>query len=193
MKPSDLMPKVSGLIPDALRNEDDAISMLEAEHDKVTDLFGRFDEIKDSRANKVKEAIVAEACRELTIHTAIEEQIFYPAMREPIADDDMMNEAAVEHEGAKSLIHDLEGMDASDDMFNAKFIVLSEYVKHHIKEERNEMFPRARATDVDMVALGQKMLGRRQELLKANHDSSPRPTPAKRRPRAKKREPRVAR
>jgi hemerythrin-like domain-containing protein len=187
------MPKVSDLIPDALRKEDDAISMLEADHDKVIELFGRFDEIKESRANKEKEAIVAEACRELTIHTAIEEQIFYPAMRGPIADDDMMNEAAVEHEGAKSLIHELEDMDASDDMFNAKFSVLSEYVKHHIKEERNEMFSKARGTDIDMVALGRKMLGLRQELLKRPHDASPRPTPAKRRPQARKREPRVAR
>lgn len=186
--------KLAALIPKSMRSDDqDAISLLEADHDKVAELFDRFDDIKDSRANKEKQAIVAETCHELTIHTTIEEEIFYPALRGPIADDDMMNEATVEHDGAKSLIHDLEGMDAADTMFNAKFTVLAEYVKHHIKEERSEMFPKARATDVDMVALGQKMLARKQELLKGNHDASPRSVPVKRKSRPRKSEGRSAR
>lgn len=186
--------KLSDLIPSALRaDEQDAISLLEDDHDKVTALFDRFDKIKDGRASKEKETIVAEVCRDLTIHTAIEEEIFYPAIKAAVADDDMMNEAVVEHDGAKSLIHELEGMDAADEMFNAKVTVLAEYIKHHVKEERDEMFPKARRTDVDMTALGAKMLERKQQLMQGNHKASPRSAPVKRKPRSRQASARAAR
>jgi hemerythrin-like domain-containing protein len=172
---TDLLPK--GLLKDG----QDAISLLEADHDKVLALFEHFEDIKDSRAEKEKQTIVADACRELTIHTKLEEEVFYPAVRGALDDEDLMNEALVEHDGAKSLIQDLEGMDAGDEMFNAKFIVLSEYIKHHVKEERQEMFPKVRATDVDLKALGAKMLERKAQLMKGNGSGAGRPRPPARR------------
>lgn len=110
--------------------------------------------------------------------------MFYPAIRGALDDEDLMNEAIVEHDGAKSLIHDLEGMDAGDEMFNAKFIVLAEYIKHHVKEERQEMFPKVRATDVDLKALGAKMLARKEQLKKGNGSAGKAKPPARRKARA---------
>jgi len=178
VKLADLLPK--GM----LKDNQDAISLLEADHDKVLELFERFEDIKDGHAVKEKQTIVADACRELTLHTKLEEEVFYPAVRGAVDDDDLMNEALVEHDGAKSLIEDLEGMDAGDEMFNAKFTVLAENVRHHVKEERDEMFPKVRATDIDLLALGQKMLARKEQLMKGNGAAS-RPKLARRKPRAK--------
>lgn len=178
MKFSDLLPK--GLLED----DQDAIGVLEADHDKVLGLFERFEDIKDGHANKEKQTIVADACRELTVHMTLEEEVFYPAIRGALDDDDLMNEALVEHEGAKSLIADLEGMDAGDEMFNAKFIVLSEYIKHHVKEERQEMFPKVRATDVDLGVLGATMLARKEQLMKGNGSAASRARPPAKRKRA---------
>lgn len=165
MKVSDLLPKnILGL------GNDDAVSLLIADHDKVKAMFKRFEDIKETtgqRASKEKQQIVADACRELIIHTKLEEELFYPAVRKPIGDEDMMNEAVVEHVGAKELIAQLEKMTPADGMFNAKFTVLAEYVQHHIKEEQNEMFPKARETGVDLEALGQKMQARKEVLMAA--------------------------
>lgn len=185
MKLADLMPK--GL----LKDEQDAIAMLEADHDKVLELFEHFEDIKDGHAHREKQAIVADACRELTIHVTLEEEVFYPAVRGALDDDDLMNEALVEHEGAKSLIGDLESMDAGDEMFNARFIVLSEYIRHHVKEERQELFPKVRATDIDLGALGQKMAARKAELMKGN--GAAKAKPAKRKARAGRSETRAPR
>ncbi len=160
MKLEDLIPK--SLLPG---QDDDAIAMLVADHDRVKDLFDQFEEVKEGRANKQKEKIVADACRELTIHTKIEDEIFYPAVRKAIKDDDLMNEAKVEHDSAKQLIRQLESMDAGDEMFVAKFTVLAEYVRHHIEEEHREMFPKVKKTGLDLEALGQKMMKRKQQLM----------------------------
>ena len=167
MKLDDFVPK--GLLSNnADKDADDAISMLKADHDKVKDLFKQFEEIKDARGTRQKERIVAAACKELTIHTKLEDEIFYPAVRAAIDDNDLMNEAKVEHAGAKELIKQLGSMQASDEMFVAKFTVLSEYVKHHIDEEQNEMFPKVRKTELDLTALGQKMLNRKHDLSAAS-------------------------
>lgn len=178
MKLADLMPK--GL----LKDEQDAIALLEADHDKVLALFDQFEDIKQSPAHQEKQAIVADACHALSIHMAVEEGVFYPAVRDAVEEDDLMNEALVEHDGAKSLIHDLERMDAGDEMFNAKFTVLAESVRHHVKEERDEMFPRVRATTIDLKALGRKMLARRESLTKSN-GAAPKARPVRRRTHAK--------
>jgi hemerythrin-like domain-containing protein len=167
VKLADLMPK--GL----LKDEQDAIA-----------LFDQFEDIKQSPAHQEKQAIVADACHALSIHMAVEEGVFYPAVRDAVEEDDLMNEALVEHDGAKSLIHDLERMDAGDEMFNAKFTVLAESVRHHVKEERDEMFPRVRATTIDLKALGRKMLARRESLTKSN-GAAPKARPVRRRTHAK--------
>jgi hypothetical protein len=97
----------------------------------------------------------------------VEEEIFYPAVRAAIEDDDLMNEAQVEHQSAKDLIEQLEGMDASDPMYAATFTVLCEYVLHHAKEEEDEMFPSARKAKVDLEGLGEQMKARKEELTEA--------------------------
>ncbi|WP_306591887.1 hemerythrin domain-containing protein [Geothrix sp. 21YS21S-4] len=135
----------------------DAISLLKSDHQKVLALFDSFEEIKDDGPVEERRAIVEQICSELTVHTAIEEKVFYPAAREAIDDDDIMDEAKVEHAGAKALIRQLQGMEPDDDLYNAKVKVLSEYIRHHVKEEQGEMFPKVKKTDLDLDALGERM------------------------------------
>jgi hemerythrin superfamily protein len=143
---------------------DDAIAMLIADHKKVKSLFEQYEALGDrSKANKKK--IAAQICLELTVHTHIEEEIFYPAVRGPIKDNDLMDEALVEHAGAKDLIAQISEMDPGDDLYDAKIKVLSEQIEHHVGEEEDEMFPKARKANVDLVALGQQMAARKDELM----------------------------
>jgi hemerythrin superfamily protein len=143
---------------------DDAIALLIADHKKVKDLFEQFEALSDrSKVNKKK--IAAQICLELTVHTHIEEEIFYPAVRGPIKDDDLMDEALVEHAGAKDLIAQISEMDPGDDLYDAKVKVLSEQIEHHVGEEEDEMFPKVRKSKVDLVELGQQMTLRKEELM----------------------------
>ncbi|HEY2685232.1 MAG TPA: hemerythrin domain-containing protein [Steroidobacteraceae bacterium] len=144
--------------------EQDAIALLTADHKKVKTLFGRFDKLKESGSDDEKSELVVTICNELKIHTSIEEEIFYPAVRKAIEDSDLMDEALVEHAGAKDLIAQLEDMDTDDDLYDAKVTVLGEQIDHHVKEEEGEMFPKAKKAKVDTVALGAKMLARKTEL-----------------------------
>ena len=158
----------------------DAISILTEDHRKVKKMFQDFDKLKGSEADEEqKRTLVEMICEELTVHTQIEEEIFYPAVRAAIDDDDLMDEADVEHAGAKDLIAQLEDMEPGDDHYDAKVTVLGENVDHHVKEEQDEMFPKARKAKVDLDALGAEMLARKQELLAG--DSEP---PAKKNSRA---------
>src|SRR5688500_7799174 len=127
MKLKDIIPKQ--LLPDALQEGEDAIDLLTADHERVKSLFEEFEEIKDGRANKEKKRIVTEACNELTLQAKVEEEIFYPAVRAAIDEDDLMNEARVEHATAKDLIRQLESMEPSDEMYVATFTVLREYIE----------------------------------------------------------------
>jgi len=110
-------------------------------------------------------ALIDGVCRDLTVHTTLEEEIFYPAVREAIGDEDLMNEAAVEHETARMLVEQLENMGPDDPNYFATFTVLGEYVRHHIQEEQGEMFPAARKARLDLAALGERMQARRDELI----------------------------
>ncbi|MDB5804044.1 MAG: hemerythrin [Betaproteobacteria bacterium] len=141
----------------------DAVALLRADHKAVTELFGKFEKMRGDTPQK--KALVERICNELTVHTEIEEEIFYPAARAAIKDDDMLDEAQVEHNGAKQLIADLRGLQPGEDMYDAKVTVLSEYIKHHVKEEQNEMFPKVKKTKLDLKALGAQMLARKQELM----------------------------
>jgi hemerythrin superfamily protein len=146
---------------------DDAIALLKADHDKVKKAFKEFEKM-DHEDSAALQQLVEEVCAELTAHTTVEEEIFYPAVREAIEDDDLMNEAQVEHNSAKELITLLEGMDSTDPMYPATFTVLCEYVLHHAKEEEDEMFPAARkAKDLDLEALGEEMKARKEELMES--------------------------
>ena len=145
----------------------DACDLLDADHKAVKKMFNEFEELTESRGNtrEKKRQLADKICQELTVHAQIEEEIFYPAIRKAIKDELMMNEAEVEHMSAKDLIAQIEEMDASDPMFDAKVTVLGEYIDHHVKEERNEMFPKARATKVDLVKVRKQLEARKEELM----------------------------
>jgi hemerythrin-like domain-containing protein len=140
-----------------------AIDLLKEDHDKVKKAFKEFEKMDRSDTETCRQ-LVATVCEDLRVHTMLEDEIFYPAVREAIDDDDIMNEAAVEHETAKMLIEQLENMQEDDPNFHATFTVLGEYVRHHIKEEEGEMFPSARKTDIDFESLGERMRERKEEL-----------------------------
>lgn len=143
-------------------NSDDAIAILKGDHDKVKGLFEQFEKADNLRSKK---KIVADAIMELKIHAEIEEKIFYPSVRKGIKKD-LMNEADEEHHVAKLLIAELDQMDATDDHWEAKFTVLAENIRHHIKEEEGDMLPQARKLAVDFSAVGRKLLAMKQQLKK---------------------------
>ena len=137
-----------------------AISILMKDHDAVKELFDRFEK---SESKAEKEKIIAEALAELQIHAVIEEEIFYPAVRTHVGKD-LMNEADEEHHVARILIAELDHGGRRNDHRDAKFAVLAESVRHHIKEEEGEMLPKAKAVDIDFEALGQQMTERKKQL-----------------------------
>lgn len=134
----------------------DAIAMLEADHAKVKSMFEQFEGLSD-RSKASKKKIADQICMELSIHAEVEEQVFYPAVRGPVNDDDLMDEAVVEHASAKELIAQIMEKDSGEDLYDAKVKVLSEQIDHHVKEEEEEMFPKVRKGKVDLVALGSEM------------------------------------
>jgi hemerythrin superfamily protein len=146
------------------KGKEDAINILKKDHDKVDDLFKDFEKA-EQRSQKKK--IVAEAISELKIHAAVEEELFYPSLRgKEKVDQALLNESDEEHHVAKLLIAELEQMNGSEDHYDAKFTVLSESIRHHVKDEEGDLFPQARKTDVDFDALGQQLLMRKEELMK---------------------------
>ncbi|HAX18885.1 MAG TPA: hemerythrin [Hydrogenophaga sp.] len=140
----------------------DAIAMLKADHAAVSEMFAEYEK---SRSIPKKKALVAEICTALSVHAQIEEEIFYPAVKAALKDKLLVPEATVEHTSVKDLIAQIEGLEPDGEMYDAKVKVLSEYVKHHVKEEQNEMFPKAKSTSLDMVDLGAQMAARKDELL----------------------------
>ena len=148
---------------DSRAKTDDAITLLTADHDKVKKLFKSF-ESSGANADK-KQALVAEICTELTVHATIEEEIFYPAAREALEEQDLLDEAEVEHASAKELIAQLEDMKPGDELYDAKVTVLGEYIDHHVKEEQEEMFPKIKKAKLDLNALGAQMKARKEELM----------------------------
>jgi hemerythrin superfamily protein len=142
-------------------SEPDAIDLLKNDHDSVKELFDRFKKAVDRRS---KAKIAAQALTELKIHAVLEEEIFYPAVRQRVGKN-VMDEADEEHHVAKILIVELEKMHGHGHHFDAKFNVLAENVRHHIKEEESEMLPKAQGLDIDFVKLGQRILRRREQLL----------------------------
>jgi len=141
----------------------DAIDLLKQDHERVEKAFKEFEKLDRQDAEACRR-LIGGVCEALTAHTTLEEEIFYPAVREAIDDEDLMNEAAVEHETARMLIEQLQNMGPDDPNYFATFTVLGEYVRHHIKEEQNEMFPAARKSGIDLAALGERLRARRDEL-----------------------------
>jgi hemerythrin-like domain-containing protein len=143
----------------------DAIALLTADHREVHEMFEQFEQLGD-RAKASKEKLKDKICKALIAHTTIEEEIFYPAMREKGEDaEDMVDEAIVEHASAKDLIKQLQEMQPDDDLYDAKVKVLGEQIDHHVEEEEKEMFVKAKKSGLDLLALGQEMALRKQELM----------------------------
>lgn len=146
----------------AQRSSTNAITLLRADHKLVSDLFEQFE---SARSSAKKQKLVEQICLELTIHAMVEEEIFYPAVKQALKDDELVPEAIVEHDTLKSLIAQVEGVEPDGEMYDAKVKVMSEYVKHHVKEEQGEMFPKANKTRLDMDELGALILQRKEELM----------------------------
>jgi hemerythrin superfamily protein len=145
----------------------DATKLLSADHKEVKALFKAYDKlVKDEAAPAEKQALALQICTMLTVHATIEEEIFYPAARDVLGkDEDLIDEADVEHASAKALIAQIESGSADEPLFDAKVKVLGEYIDHHVKEEEDEMFVKVRKTDLDLDAIGEELQARKAELL----------------------------
>lgn len=142
----------------------DAIVLLRADHKHVSELFAAYE---GTRSLPKKRALVKQICTELSVHAQVEEEIFYPAVKAALKDKELVPEATVEHATHKALISQIEGVEPGDEMFEARVTVLAEYVKHHVKEEQNEMFLKAKTSRLDMAELGSQLAARKQQLLAA--------------------------
>ena len=143
----------------------EAIALLKADHKAVSALFEQY---QSTRAQGKKKEIVAKICKELTVHAQVEEEIFYPAFKQALNDKTLEPEARVEQATLKDLISQVKDIEPVGEMFDAKMMVLCEYVKHHVKEEHNEMFPKAKSSPkLDLLALGAQMAARKVELMAA--------------------------
>lgn len=143
----------------------DAIKLLKDDHREVE---GWFEDFEKTKSDSKKQKLATQICTALRVHTMIEEEIFYPACREAGIEDDMMDEADVEHDGAKNLIEQIEAGAPGDDHWDAKVKVLSEMIKHHVKEEeqRGGMFAQAKQSDLDLKELGGALKARKDQLMK---------------------------
>ena len=151
------MPKSQNAAPDA-------IDLLKEDHATVKEAFKEFEEMDKDESAALQE-LVTTVCDNLKVHTMIEEEIFYPAVRGEMKDDDLLNEAQIEHRSAKDLIEQLESLEPGDPLYVPTFTVLGEYVNHHIKEEEDEMFPKVKKLDLDLQALGGQMQERKDALV----------------------------
>ena len=156
----------------ALAKKNDAVDLLDADHVAVKKLFTAYKKLFTSGASVDEKREVAELiCQELTVHAQLEEEIFYPQVRKAINDDELIDEATVEHGTAKDLIAQIMGMSPEDEMYDARVIVLGEYIDHHVKEEREEMFVKARKSSLDLVAMAKDIKERKIELMETVRES----------------------
>lgn len=155
----------------------DAIALLKQDHRAVEALFEEFEDAEEQEQSQLAERI----CNMLTVHAQIEEEIMYPAAKEALEDEeevDLVNEAAVEHNSAKELIAKIEGMTPDDEAFKATVKVLSEYIKHHVKEEENELFPALKKTELDLKQMGAQLAERKFALMEEmGIEAEPEPAP----------------
>jgi hemerythrin superfamily protein len=147
----------------------DAIALLKADHRQVE---GWFEQFEKTNSDERKQDLAQRICAALKAHTTIEEEIFYPAFLEATEEEDIHHEAQVEHDGAKKLIAEIEAAGPDDDYFDARVTVLSEMIKHHVKEEekRDGMFAKARRSDMDLAALGEQLEARKAEIMGEESD-----------------------
>jgi hemerythrin superfamily protein len=156
-------------MPTTKRSEQDACALLDTDHRNVKKLFKAYEELAKSKAassSQKKRDLANEICMELTVHAQIEEEIFYPGLRQAIKETDLLDEAEVEHTSAKDLIAQIQEATDIDDKFDAKVTVLGEYIDHHVKEERTQIFVKARAArGLDLMAMREQLETRKEELM----------------------------
>lgn len=144
--------------------QQDAIALLTADHREVSGMFKKYEDMGE-RAKVGKKKLADQICEALILHTTIEEEIFYPAVRAAGKDlEDVVDESLVEHASAKDLIAQIQEMDPDDELYDAKVKVLGEQVEHHVGEEEKDMFPKVKKSGVDLAALGEEMKARKEEL-----------------------------
>jgi len=140
----------------------DAIELLTQDHKEVKKLFKAYEKlVKDEAEGSEKQELANQICTMLVVHTTIEEEIFYPAAREALPEQDLLDEAVVEHASAKSLIEQIQSMSPEDELYDAKVTVLGEYIDHHVKEEEAELFPQVKKAKLDLEQLGEEMAERK--------------------------------
>jgi len=156
--------------PDTDTLQTDAISLLTNDHAEVNELFEQYKALAEDEGSMTtdKQSLAEEICTMLTVHAAIEEEIFYPAVRDALDDSKLLDEAEVEHQAAKDLIEQIQDSDPSDPLYDARVNVLGEYVNHHVQEEEGELFPQVRDAELDLDSLGAEMSARQEELLSAD-------------------------
>jgi len=142
----------------------DSIELLRADHKHMSELFAAYE---GTRSLPKKRALVEQICTQLSVHAQVEEVILYPAAKAALKDEELVPEATVERATLTAFISQIEGVEPGDEMFEARVTVLAEYVKHHVKEEQNEMFPKAKASGLDMAKLGSQLAARKQQFLAA--------------------------
>jgi hypothetical protein len=139
-----------------------ALELLEQDHRQIEEWFDEYDELKN---DDDKAELAEKICLALEVHTKIEEEIFYPQARKATKDNDLLDEAVVEHSSARRLIEEIQSMEVGDQLYDAKMRVLGEQIKQHIKEEEEELFPEIESAKMDVQAVGKALAARRQELL----------------------------
>lgn len=144
----------------------DALELLAGDHDQLQRLFETYAELVVADADEADRAqVVAELCRLLTVHAQIEQEFFYPAARRALDDEDLVDEAEVEHDGVRELVEELQAMAPYDQLYDDRVRLLEESVSHHVAEEERELFPQLRAAGIDLESLGEQMAARREDLL----------------------------
>lgn len=168
----------SGRKPVPDESATNAIALLTADHREVKGLFQQYEKLEQQDANaEDRQLLATQICVLLTVHTRIEEEIFYPEARNALGDkgSDLLDEAEVEHAGAKNLIRELKAMNATDELFDAKVKVLGESVEHHVGEEEGELFPKVRSSSMDLQEVGMRMDARKKELMASTEALEPLP------------------
>ena len=167
--------KSSSATKSSAAGNEDAIKLLTADHKEVKALFKEYEKlVKDEAEDEEKQALAEQICMMLTVHATAEEELFYPAARDALGDDeDLVDEADVEHATAKELIAQIQGSTPDDPHYDAKVKVLGEYIEHHVKEEEGEIFPKVRKGGLDTAALGEELAARKEALMaEMGHEAS---------------------
>lgn len=154
------------------KDKSDAIELLKADHREVETLFKKYEAAKEADKKQEKYEIARQVCAALLVHMELEEMLFYPAAQEVISKEELVDEAIVEHKGAKTIIKELGSTSIDSSMFDAKVSVLCEQIQHHVDEEENQLFPMVSESELDLEELGEKITKQKEQLCSEHHISA---------------------